>query len=379
MEILPRKVKSKERRKQVRFTLPESVDESVALVQMEKKNQDVKSARKVCTKKTILRKFHPYLEQKKIEPIDEKVVSVDSIYRNQSLNKTFCVTDAIHNEEMLVSGERHDTIVMDRNENCKVRSKCSKVTKRYVPIRKSKSDDVLCSKKRKLGLKPAKKRKNVVSKKLWVRKKQNSKYKQGRKRGHGDIGNSKLIQAKKRKISIMHKGKKRNKKLVNNKRQHRTNETSKKGRRHKQTLSKSSVKVKHLKKKIKKAIEKVRQSKTSKKKMMRLKKRVKKTTTKKLKLKQSVIKKRKQNKRKNEQKKRKVAKGRIVKQVKKRRRKIKIIPIERQDEVIPPLRVALLKYLTIERAYDYNLDCCRKCCWDDWEEVDMEDIKCDYD
>ncbi|XP_060600438.1 uncharacterized protein LOC132753903 isoform X2 [Ruditapes philippinarum] len=378
MEILPSKDKSNKRKKQVRFALPETVDDSAALVQKEGKAQEVKPTRKVCTKKTKLRKFHPYIAQIKVEPADKIVTNINE---NPLLIKSFCVSDEVSAEPISLMDEQTDGSVLDRNENCTVRSKYSKLTKRLnVPIKKIKSDYVLCSKKRKLN-QQTKKRKSVVSKKLWVKRKESSRCKQSRKRRHVDRGNCKLAQAKKRKMSVAPlKGKNRSKKLANDKRKYLTLAPNKKGTKNKQTSSKASVKVNQLKKKIKKAVQNVRQAKTSEKKMLRLKKRVKKTTTKKLKLKQSLIKKRKHNERKKkDQKKRKAAKGQIVKIVKKRRRKIKIIPIERQDEVIPPLRVALLKYLTIEQAYDDHLDCCRLCCWDDWEEVDIEDIKCDYD
>ena len=378
MEILPStKEKSKKKRKQVRFVLPDNVDESSALVSKAGKQQEVKPVRKLCTKKPILRKFHPYLGQRKVEQTTKKVVTDNS--GNIFLNKTFNITEGGSPEPMSLAEEQTESAILDRNENCKVRTKNSKVTKRInAPIKKVKSTQVIRNRKKHTKC-VRKKQKGVVSKKFWVKRKETSRYKQSRKRGHGDRGNSKLVLAKKRKISAASlKDKKRKNKLKTKKRRYNSVKANK-GTKRKNTFSKSSVKVRQLKKKIKKAVDKVRKAKASKNKMMRLKKRVNKTNTKKLKLKQSATKKRKQNQKKSAQKSRMIVKGRVMKQVKKRRRKIKIIPIERQEEVIAPLRVALLKYLTIEQAYEMNFDCCRKCCWDDWEEIDMEDIKCDYE
>lgn len=63
-----------------------------------------------------------------------------------------------------------------------------------------------------------------------------------------------------------------------------------------------------------------------------------------------------------------------------RKHKLKIIPIERNEnyEVIPALRINFLKFITFKEAFEQNHECCEKCCWDKWSEVDAEDIEDDY-
>ena len=63
-----------------------------------------------------------------------------------------------------------------------------------------------------------------------------------------------------------------------------------------------------------------------------------------------------------------------------RRRKIRIIPIKRDDnyEILPGLRISFLKFITFKEAFARRLDCCDKCCWDTWPEVDADDLDDDY-
>lgn len=59
---------------------------------------------------------------------------------------------------------------------------------------------------------------------------------------------------------------------------------------------------------------------------------------------------------------------------------LNIKPIERNEDydVIPALRVKFLKYITFKEAIAHHQNCCEKCCWDRWSEVDAEDIEEDY-
>ncbi|XP_053380562.1 axoneme-associated protein mst101(2)-like [Mercenaria mercenaria] len=323
MEILPPKDDSKKSRKRVRFELPDNVDEAAPADPKRGKSPDVKNVKKFCIKKTILRKFHPYLGQRKVEPSDKICVENQSNPLLQKSNPPPAVEEPESNEPMVVSDELADNPALDKNDNCTVRSDRAKTTKRpSLHLKKCRSDSVIFKRKYQRYTRHVKERKHVVSKKSWIKTKEVTIYKLNRKRKHGDYRNSTLKKAKKRKLSgAQLKAKGRNKRLVKKNRGYRTTKLKKIVSKYhvskrKPVKSKSSSKVKH---KIKRAAGKVRKTKKAVKKMSRLKKRLKKTAQKKLVLKKALAKKRKQKKK--QKKKVKVAKRRTDKQRRKRRRK----------------------------------------------------------
>lgn len=275
--------------------------------------------------------------------------------------------------------ESNDVVVRDVNQNCAVKSDNRRSPKgSRVVLRKSKSDSSLHDKNYRATCKPTKKKKTVVAKKSCLRGNQSRNNYTSRKRKYTKTGKcckDILNTTKKRKVSSPKLKAKKNSKSLKSK--------GSMLKKHKQlSSSRSSSKAKHICDKVKKAAEKIRKAKAAKQKMAqkRLKERLKRAAKKKLAMKRTLAKKRKENKQKSRltNKKRKNSR-KCVKPKRKRRRKIKIIPIERELDIVETLRVSLLKYLTFQVAFKHSYECCRKYCWDKWEEVEMEDIIDDHD
>lgn len=380
MEILPPKEPNRKTSKRVRFDLPDEADKVPLPDIKRKKSPDAILNRKYRLRKPILRKVQLLVMPKRLGSTEQNLV-VDNQRQNllTTTHNLSAAQESSGSEMIQEDIDLNDNFVLDKNENCVVRTdNCKSVKHSNFVLRKSKSVGMRCNGKRQLNGRCQKKRKVVISKKSRLMGNSFTKHTRGRKRKRGDSCKS---APKKRKLSGGKLKVGKNPPIERRKQQSKSKQCKNKSKRNTSKVKRvqkgrRSSKVKTVQKKVKKAADNLRKASKKRLQKSRYSKRMKKAAQKKLSWKKSSAKKRKVNKTKSTLKKNKVVSKRKGRQ---RRRKIRIIKTERELDVIEPLRVSLLKYLTFEEAYKSKHDCCRKYCWDDWEEIDMEDIIDDYD
>lgn len=357
MEIVPKK-DGERKRKRVRFTLPDNaVDEEAHTIPKRKRSPIAKNRKKCQIRKRFTRIDH-HVEGDGRHGLEDKL-STDK----QGTSCCLSGGDEHGKGECLQVAELPGTAFMNINENSKIRTDRGKPTKIHgdrVSFRKGKSDVSLGN-----GVKTSRERhgkKSMISKKSYFKGKDIIKHHPNTKRCD-DYAHSSPKKSKKRKAASMSPKKKV-----------RTPHIS----RHHTFRSKSSnssntiqIRARSKSSKLKKAVCKaklVKQRSVQK----RLKEQAKKLAQKKLALKRSMHK-------KSTLKRKKLVHTEIDKKVDTSRRNIEIKPIEREMDIVEPMRISLLKYITFDIADRNTYECCRKYCWDDWEQVYIDDIIDDHD